>query len=466
MHRIQPKCQQYEWGKVGRDSLVAQLAKSAGGDSFSLQEDKPYAELWMGTHPSGPATIQASTDSAPVLLSAWLQEHPETVGVVPPGYKTDDLPFMFKVLSINTALSIQAHPDKALAKELHAEFPTVYKDPNHKPEMAIALTKFEGMNGFRPLAEVANHLAQFPELGAILGAEASAKILEVAVAVSGKSGLWRDSKFSSSGMAQVEKPTAEQSAMTEQALRLMLKALLHASDALVGQELATLIARLQTLQTLPMQDKRRILPFLTDMILRLHTQYPGDRGVLFPLLLNTVELSPGEAFYMAANEPHAYISGDIMECMALSDNVVRAGLTPKFKDKETLERMLSYKCAQVSYCKLSALDAYARLYRPPPDAFSEFEVEQIALSANQQYDLIVHPCASIIIITSHNVSTTGSDNGGKISFRGESMALPAAGAVFFQAAKEAVRVQTGAASGAVLFRAHINLGGVGGELSA
>jgi mannose-6-phosphate isomerase len=38
-----------------------------------------------------------------------------------------------------------------------------------------------------------------------------------------------------------------------------------------------------------------------------------------------------QAIYLAANEPHAYLSGQIMECMATSDNVVRAGLTPKLR---------------------------------------------------------------------------------------------------------------------------------------
>jgi len=457
MLRITPKCQQYEWGKIGRDSLVAQLAESAGGGDWALEENKPYAELWMGTHPSGPATIHDSSGKSPLLLSAWLKEHPETVGIVPAGYRADDLPFMFKVLSINTALSIQAHPDKALAAELHAAFPAVYKDPNHKPEMAIALTKFEGMNGFRPLREISNHLIQIPELAAILGTEVSAEIVDISAAVSGKAGVWRDTQYSSSGMAQVDALTTEQEGLTEKALRLALKALLHAPDALVDQQLQALVARLLALQVLPSHHRQRVLPFLTDMILRLHKQYPGDRGVLFPLLLNTVELSPGEAFYMAANEPHAYISGDIMECMALSDNVVRAGLTPKFKDKDTLEKMLSYKCAQVSYCKLSTLDAFARLYRPPPCAFSEFEVEHIVLDASQKYDLIVHPCASIIIITSYS-KAGDADDMARISYGEESIPIPAAGAVFYQAANQAVRFQTGKFSGVVMYRAHINLG--------
>ena len=71
-------------------------------------------------------------------------------------------------------------------------------------------------------------------------------------------------------------------------------------------------------------------------IIRLYGDYPNDRGVLCPLFLNHLLLNEGEGFFMGANEPHAYIYGDCVECMALSDNVVRAGLTPKFRDVSTL----------------------------------------------------------------------------------------------------------------------------------
>ena len=50
-----------------------------------------------------------------------------------------------------------------------------------------------------------------------------------------------------------------------------------------------------------------------------------------------------EACVIKANEPHAYIYGDLIECMANSDNVVRGGLTPKYKDTETLYNMLPYE---------------------------------------------------------------------------------------------------------------------------
>ena len=74
------------------------------------------------------------------------------------------LPFLFKVLSINKALSIQAHPNKKLAEQLHARDPKNYPDDNHKPEMTIAITPFDGLCGFRPLKEIAHFLKTVPSL--------------------------------------------------------------------------------------------------------------------------------------------------------------------------------------------------------------------------------------------------------------------------------------------------------------
>jgi mannose-6-phosphate isomerase class I len=87
----------------------------------------------------------------------------------------------------------------------------------------------------------------------------------------------------------------------------------------------------------------RTLTEKEQVILSLERQYPEDVGVLAALLFNYVKLSPGEAIYIGANEPHAYLSGECIECMATSDNVVRAGLTPKYRDVETLGDMLTYK---------------------------------------------------------------------------------------------------------------------------
>lgn len=96
-----------------------------------------------------------------------------------------------------------------------------------------------------------------------------------------------------------------------------------------------------------------------ELVLRLEKQYSDDIGVIAALLFNYVKLNPGEALYLGANEPHAYIYGECIECMATSDNVVRAGLTPKKRDVEILCSMLTYKQVNITskhcdmICKLS-----------------------------------------------------------------------------------------------------------------
>jgi mannose-6-phosphate isomerase len=73
----------------------------------------------------------------------------------------------------------------------------------------------------------------------------------------------------------------------------------------------------------------------------------------------------GDAFFMGPNGPHAYISGDILECMALSDNTVRAGLSPKHKDVDTLLSMLEYNgaAAEKQYMSPQQLSPHTILYR-------------------------------------------------------------------------------------------------------
>lgn len=108
MEKLECLSMSYEWGKVGTSSYISNLIKN-------VNVEKPYAELWMGTHINAPSKLKSGKPLSDVI----------------------NLPFLFKVLSINKALSIQAHPDKSLAEKLFSERPDVYKDDNHKPEMAV-----------------------------------------------------------------------------------------------------------------------------------------------------------------------------------------------------------------------------------------------------------------------------------------------------------------------------------------
>jgi mannose-6-phosphate isomerase len=72
------------------------------------------------------------------------------------------------------------------------------------------------------------------------------------------------------------------------------------------------------------------------LVLELESQFPGDIGLFSPLLLNVIVLEPGQAMFLHACTPHAYIHGTAIEIMANSDNVLRAGLTPKHVDVSEL----------------------------------------------------------------------------------------------------------------------------------
>lgn len=96
----------YPWGKVGKSSIVAQL--SLANSSTSIDEQEPYAELWMGTHPSGPSLLPGSGET----LLSYLTKNEGALSEAEKEMFGTDLPFLFKVLSVAQALSLQAHPDK------------------------------------------------------------------------------------------------------------------------------------------------------------------------------------------------------------------------------------------------------------------------------------------------------------------------------------------------------------------
>lgn len=200
-----------------------------------------------------------------------------------------ELPFLFKVLSVNKALSIQAHPDKSLASHLHLTRPDIYKDPNHKPEMTIALGDFEALCGFKGEEEIEKSIEAVPILKEIV---------------------------------------KEWSGLKDAFTKVMNGEKKHV---------------LEHHQFLFNTQKERTLTQEDVLFQTLYSQFPNDIGCLCAYFLNYIKLYKGEALFLTANEPHAYLKGDCIEVMAPSDNVVRAGLTPKYRDVSTLCDMLTYK---------------------------------------------------------------------------------------------------------------------------
>eukprot|EP00494_Astrolonche_serrata_P026981 UN27244 len=231
----------------------------------------------MGTHKKGPAKLISDEKTS---LKSWLGDK--------------ELPYLFKILAVNRSLSIQAHPNKVLAKKLHSERPDVYKDPNHKPEMTYALTEFEAMCGFRPGDEIAAHLKLQP-LRNIIG-----------------------EKESTNFEAAVKKGDTNE---IEKNLKVIFTNVMKADPKEIKKQIDVLLKSFENKTD-----------YFSKLIMRLNKQFPGDVGVFAPYFLNVLTLKVGEAMFLSAGLPHAYLDGNCIEAMACSDNVIRAGLTPKLRD--------------------------------------------------------------------------------------------------------------------------------------
>lgn len=368
----------------------------------------------MGTHPSGPSFVElGQSEAAPVTLKTLIEEKPWVLGEKVVERWGKDLPFLFKILSVSKALSIQAHPDKELARFLHKTQPKLYKDANHKPEMAIALSDFKALCGFVSVKELKDVLTNVPEILELVGQENVSKIMSI-------KGL--------DGHDEVKA-----------ILQYIFTKLMTSSIEVVSNVAKKLTSRLA------MEQKIRVLTEKEELALLLHEQYPADVGVISAFFFNYVNLSPGEALYIDANEPHAYVSGECLECMATSDNVVRAGLTPKYKDVQTLCSMLTYKQGFPEILRGEYLNPYITRYTPP---FDEFDVDCCLLPAGESVMLSDFAGPSILLVFSgEGRLQMGSDFLTEDVFEGN---------VFFVPDKSEISLSSGASKPLQLYRAGVN----------
>ncbi|KAK0721169.1 mannose-6-phosphate isomerase [Lasiosphaeris hirsuta] len=388
--RLQCGVNSYDWGKKGPSSAAARFAAATPSSDLAIQDDRPYAELWMGTHPSNPSK---DLTTGRTLLDL-VQDNQALLAHSVAARYGKKLPFLFKVLSVAKALSIQAHPNKKLAEQLHAKDPKNYPDDNHKPEMAIAITPFEGLCGFRPLDEISHFLDTVPALRQLVGEDNAKEFAETV-----KNAQGDDSE------AAISK--------NKKTLRDIFGALMSSSEADMTAATKTLVesATADGADFAGRGVSATSGSVLAELVTRLHGQFGPDYGLFVLFFLNYVTLEPGEALFLRADDIHAYVSGDIVECMASSDNVVRAGLTPKFKDVDTLVNMLTYNYAPIDEQKMEPADypyvtfnrtAYssgssAVLYDPPIDEFGVIKTSLYGDGSKATFDPLDGP--SIIICT-------------------------------------------------------------------
>lgn len=377
---MQNPIQPYAWGTRDAEAFIPRLL------GIEPQPGAPYAELWMGAHPSAPSTV--IVEGQAVALDRWIEAYPEEIlGREVAARFNNQLPFLFKVLSAGETLSIQAHPNKAQAEALHARDPEHYPDDNHKPELAVALDSLTALMGIKPYSGIVETFDRYPELVRFVGEEACEALRRAG------------------GATGTEQWLAAQQAFAA----LVARSVTHERE--LAQAIDALAARLGDAPADLREEER--------LVLDLRIKYPGaDVGLLAIFMLNLIRLDAGQGIFIAAGMPHAYVRGNIVECMANSDNVVRVGLTPKFKDAQALVEILGHEPQPLTI--LDGSDAAGVVYRTPA---REFQVSRRRMHPGEEW--IERGSGPRIVLVTEGQVQLRWDGGAETFRRGESILIPA-----------------------------------------
>ncbi|ELO1773979.1 mannose-6-phosphate isomerase, class I [Vibrio fluvialis] len=381
LFKLENTIQNYVWG-----------SKTAMQELFGVENSKQdaQAELWMGAHPNGCSKVE--WNGKKVLLSALINSDKEGVLSPKTALSFGELPYLFKVLAADNALSIQVHPSKeaaeiGFAREDHLGIDRNdpkrnYRDPNHKPELVYALTHYQAMNGFRNFSDIVSLFSRLTAQISISQVHALLTQFENDMTSSGLEAFFVGI-LSLSGKDKMEALDG-----------LLTFAYENVEMGTLGDEYA--------------------------LILELSKTYPGDIGLFAPLILNVLTLQPGEAMYLDARTPHAYLKGVGLEVMANSDNVLRAGLTPKHIDVEELASCTLFEEKPKDKLLLPpSLDGNKQSYSIP---IPDFEFDCFLKADNEQIQV---QSAEIVFAIDSDVEVSHQSEESLVLKKGESAFIPA-----------------------------------------
>ncbi len=331
-----PTIQHYAWG--GNHFIPKKLGMT------DYNPTEPYAELWMGAHPKSPSALQTGKSIIP--LPEWIDENPkQALGVSVLQQFGTKLPFLFKILDVKEMLSIQVHPSKEAAisgfeRENKMGIPLDapnrnYKDPNHKPELMLALTEFWTLHGFMTEDKILKSLINTPELTVLAN-------------------VFRRDK----------------------SIGHLYGYLMRMPQPMVNKMLAPLEKRLSEATQIPKENP----DYWAKKAFERYTQAGNyDRGIFSIYLFNLLKLKRGDVIYQGSGMPHAYLEGVNVELMANSDNVFRGGLTPKHIDIDELLSNMDFRPTVPHIIASEKINRNQVVFKTlAPD----FELSEITLSAS------------------------------------------------------------------------------------
>ena len=338
-YKLQGIHRHYEWGGSAFIPQLMQLDNTNG---------KPFAEYWMGAHPSAPALV--ATSEGQKALDQMIQENKAHFLGTNIADQFGALPYLFKILDVEKMLSIQVHPSKENAeigflKEQLAGVPIDaahrnYKDQNHKPEVMVALSDFWLLHGFMPANALKERLANLAPLQSLLNV----------FGLEDYAGLYGH-------FMRLDQPAADT------ILKPLLEIAVH--EVAAGKV-----------------DKSHPHWWANKY-------YGGkvpvsniDKGILSIYLLNILNVPKYQGVFQGAGLLHAYLEGQNIELMANSDNVLRGGLTPKHID---IEELLEHIKFEPTYPNILNGDLKNSNEVQFPCPVTDFGLTKITLSQGEAY---------------------------------------------------------------------------------
>jgi mannose-6-phosphate isomerase len=351
-YKLQGKHRHYDWGGA---SFIPNLM------GIENVEQTPYAEYWMGAHPSAASTV--FTPNGAINLDVLVHEDPKMWLGQKTAHEFGAVPYLFKILDVNKMLSIQVHPSKEHAvlgfeKEQTAGIPLDaayrnYKDQNHKPEVMVALSDFWLLHGFLPPAILEERLQKQIQFHPLINE-------------------FKGADYQHLYTYFMELPME----LSDQILKPLL------------EEAATAVQNGRVTKSEPHYWA--------------HKYYAGgipaaniDKGIFSIYILNIVHLPKYSGIFQGAGLLHAYLEGQNIELMANSDNVLRGGLTSKHVDSSELIQQVNFKPTFPAILKGDFITKQEIKY---PCTTSDFSLTKIALEGGETYTITSHSIEILLAI--------------------------------------------------------------------
>ncbi len=325
----------YDWGGT---QFIPSLMKA------NNESNKPFAEYWMGAHPSAPAQIETNNGTVSI-------------------HEFGTIPYLFKVLDVAKMLSIQVHPTKENAEkgfllEQTAGIPIDapnrnYKDQNHKPEVMVALSDFWLLHGFLAPELLSARLQDFTQFHSLQE-------------------LFKQEDYQGLYSYFMHLPVSK----SDQILKpLLIDAVAAVQKGVVDQSHPHWWAN---------KYYHGVVP-----------DHNIDKGIFSIYILNIVQVKKYQGVFQGAGLLHAYLEGQTIELMANSDNVLRGGLTPKHIDIDELIKHVKFEPTYPSILMGDSMNGIETIY---PCPVADFGLSKIVINIGETYTINTQSIEMLLIM--------------------------------------------------------------------